>query len=106
MICSTQSVFFFCSVVVKGFTANASDFVEKIQNVTFYPGDTEPKSIIVDIIDDKLVEQTERFVVFLSSDSPATAVGNPAFVEIMDNDGMNNHCRVIIQLAIIRLCFE
>ena len=105
MIYSTPNAFFFCRVVVKPLTAEDDDFVEKIHNVTFFPGDTKPKSIPVDIIDDKLVEQKERFVVSLASYSPATSVGKPAFVDIIDNDGMvKYYSRVIVM--IIRLCFE
>ena len=72
---------------MRRFTASVDDFVEKTQNVTFYPGETGPMSIPIDIIDDKIVEETERFIVFLSSKSPATTVGKPAFVNIIDNDG-------------------
>ena len=86
-ICSSTNAFFVYRVAAKPSTAGVHDFVEKVHNVTFYPGETEPKSIPVDIIDDKTAEQTERFIVSLSSNSPATRVGQPAFVDIIDNDG-------------------
>ena len=55
--------------------------------MVFSPGDIGPKSIVIDIIDDKIIEPTEAFTVLLSPISPTVSVGNPAFVNIIDNDG-------------------
>ena len=61
--------------------------MEKTGEVVFSPGETGPKLIPIDIIDDKVVEPTEQFQVSLSSTSPAVTVGDPASVNITDNDG-------------------
>ena len=55
--------------------------------MTFNPGETEPKSIPIGIVDDKTAEPTEPFTVALMSDSPAASFGNPAFVDFLHNDG-------------------
>lgn len=67
-------------------TAGDDDFGPKTIDVTFGPGDTGPKSIPINIIDDDDVETTEEFTVSLSSSSPGVTVGEPATVLIKDND--------------------
>ena len=54
--------------------------------VTFEPGETGPKSIAINIIDDDVVESKEEFTVTMSSSSPRVTVGEPATVIIKDND--------------------
>ena len=60
-----------------------------------------PKSVIFDIIDDDEVEEEESFKVSLSSGDPV-GLEKPAFVKIVDNDGMcilyvNTYKRYLLQ---------
>ena len=81
-------------------TASGEDFVSKTVDVTFEPGETGPKQVEFEIVDDKLVENTESFIVsVVSSSVPAITSGEPATVNIRDNDG-NNVC-VNVLLVII-----
>ena len=70
-------------------TADDQDFVPKEFDVTFAPGETGPKSIEIDVLDDDSLENTEAFQVsFISSSVPAVKLGKPSSVNIMDNDGI------------------
>lgn len=69
-------------------TARSDDFKAKTVDVTFEPGEKGPKSVVFDIVDDPSVELTENFKVsFASSSSAAVKLGDPATVNILDNDG-------------------
>lgn len=71
-------------------TASGEDFVSKTVDVTFEPGETGPKQVEFEIVDDELVENTESFKVsVVSSSVPAITSGEPATVNIRDNDGNN-----------------
>lgn len=76
------------SLTTNSGSATDDDFVAKSVDVTFQPKETGPKYIDIDLIDDLLVEQTESFNVSLSlsSDKPIQ-LGDPATVNILDNDG-------------------
>lgn len=69
-------------------TATNEDFVPKTVNVTFEPGETGPKAIEFEIVDDKFVEKLESFQVsMVSSSVAAVSYGEPTTVNIRDNDG-------------------
>ena len=68
-------------------TAGSSDFDGEPQSITFQPGETGPKSIDIDLVDDQLLEDTESFTVFLTSPNPTVKTGKPATVRILDNEG-------------------
>jgi hypothetical protein len=55
--------------------------------ITFQPGETGPKSIDIDLVDDEILEDTERFTVFLRPTTPRVKAGRPASVQILDNEG-------------------
>lgn len=55
--------------------------------MTFAPGETGPKQVEIEIIDDPDVESTEGFKVRLESLVPAVKSGDDAVVNILDNDG-------------------
>ena len=74
-------------------TAGSDDFVPKTVDIVFQPGETGPKQVVFDVIDDKLNEPNEEFIVFMSSSSPGVTVGGPAVVVIQDNDG--KMCNVV-----------
>ena len=77
-------------VATEPLTAGHKDFVPKTVDFTFNPGETIPKRLVIDIIDDGLVEPTEEFKVkLISSSIPAVKLGEPASVNIhvRDNDG-------------------
>ena len=67
-------------------TAGNDDFSPKTVNVTFQPGETGPKAVPFNIIDDDAVEPNEEFTLTMSSSSPGVTVGEPATVVIKDND--------------------
>lgn len=92
---------FLCfSVSATPLTADAQDFVPKEFDVTFAPGETGPKSIEIDVLDDDSLENTEAFQVsFISSSVPAVKLGQPSSVNIVDNDG------IIYPLVLNCLCF-
>ena len=69
------------------FTAGSGDYSDKPIEITFQPGETGPKSIDIDIIDDNILEDTERFTAFLRPSTPGVKAGQPATVEILDNEG-------------------
>ncbi len=69
-------------------TATGQDFVPKEFDVTFAPGETGPKSVEIDVLDDDLLENTEAFrLSLISSSVPAVKLGKPSSVNIVDNDG-------------------
>ena len=68
-------------------TAVAGDFVSKNVDVTFAPGETGPKQVEIEIVDDTLVEPTEDFKVSMTSSYPAVKTGEASEVKILDNDG-------------------
>ena len=57
--------------------------------MTFQPGESGPKVVEFELIDDDDVEPTESFTVSLSSSSRAT-LGGPSTVNIQDDDGNNS----------------
>ncbi len=65
-------------------TADDKDFIPETKFVTFQPGETENKTVEIDLIDDDVTEPTEEFTVTLSS---STRVGTATTVRIEDNDG-------------------
>ncbi len=68
-------------------SASDKDFVSRTVDVTFQPGETGPKQVEFEIVDDPLVENTESFQVsMVSSSVAAVATGEPATVNIRDND--------------------
>lgn len=80
--------YIYCSIEARPFSASDQDFLPKEFNLTFAPGETGPKSIEIDIVDDALVEDSEYFEVsFISSSVPAVSTGETCSVYIEDNDG-------------------
>ena len=75
------------SVSTSPSTAGEKDFVPKTQDVTFGPGDSGPKSVKIDVIDDGNVEPTENFTVQLRTNSTGVKLGEPSKVNILANDG-------------------
>ncbi|XP_028401134.1 uncharacterized protein LOC114524110 isoform X2 [Dendronephthya gigantea] len=69
-------------------TADSSDFLAIVQNVTFQPGETQ-KTIAFDLVNDRRVEAEESFFVSLSSVSRAI-LGEPSSVNIIDDDVVLN----------------
>ena len=107
------------SVTTSPKTAGDDDFEPTTVDVTFQPGETGPKSIPINIVDDDVVEPTEEFTVTLSSSSPGVTVGEPATVFIKDNDrpgtlfAMSNnlcyttiHINEVISLVLVRALLE
>ena len=83
---------YFVSVSTSPGTASEDgNYKPKTQEVTFIPGDTGPKSVTVDVVDDDIVEPKEGFNVKLSSTSPGVTLGEPAKVNILDNDGKSHY---------------
>ena len=79
----------FSRLTASASTAGAEDFVSKEVELTFKPGELEPKVVDFTIIDDLLVERTESFnVTLISSSVSAVRLGEPAAVNILDNDGI------------------
>ena len=71
-------------------TAGKDDYVPQTVDITFEAGETGPKMMTIPIIDDHLVEPTEKFKVNLvSSSEPSVKLGEPTSVNILlkDNDG-------------------
>lgn len=62
------------------------DFDSAAKDVSFQPGETGPKSVVIGIVDDSVDEPMEKFSVGLSSNSRAI-LGGPSSVNIQDNDG-------------------
>ena len=65
------------------------DFILSRTEVTFREGSDSDNTInfFVDIRDDLLVEGTENFILTGSVAPPASFVGGPVTVSIIDNDG-------------------
>ncbi len=55
--------------------------------MTIQPGQSGPFSMEIDIADDTQIESTEAFQVALSDPSYNVQIGQPATVNILDNDG-------------------
>ena len=68
-------------------TAGEADFTRKSQSITIQPGQSGPIQVQIDIEDDTQIEPTEAFQVALSDPSYSVRIGNPATVNILDNDG-------------------
>ena len=83
--------YFYNSVTTSPKTAGDEDFKPTTMDVTFQPGETGPKSIPINTVDDDVVEPREEFTVTLSSSSPGVTVGEPASVFIKDNDKPGRH---------------
>ena len=67
-------------------SANSEDFDGAVKDVIFKPGESGPKFVDINLIDDRNVEPTEKFTVSLSSKSSAV-LGEPSDVNIEDDDG-------------------
>lgn len=67
-------------------TAGKNDFIAVNKSIIFQPGETGPKSIEIELIEDLLDEPTEEFTISLTSSSVVT-LGPAASVNIIDNDG-------------------
>ena len=81
-------IIIFCfSLATSPGSAEDEDFVGKKVDVKFEPGETGPKQVEIDIVDDDKVEKTESFEVSMTSSVPAVKLGDPAIVNILDNDG-------------------
>ena len=66
------------------------DYVPKRFNVTLLPGEAEPKTVEIDVIDDALIEKTEEFQVgVVASTISSVTWGDPISVNILDNDGIS-----------------
>ncbi len=81
----------YVSVTTSPKTAGDDDFQARTMDVTFQPGETGPKSIPINTVDDDVIEPREEFTVTLSSSSPGVTVGEPATVFIKDNDKAGRH---------------
>lgn len=67
-------------------TAGEEDFDVTVKYVTFQTGETGPKFVDIGLVDDTDDEPTEKFTLFLSSNS-RVILGGPSAVNIIDNDG-------------------
>lgn len=65
----------------------ADDFISKTTDVIFAAGESGPKQVVVEIIDDPLVETVESFKLSMTSSNPIVKIGDPSEVKIIDNDG-------------------
>ena len=74
-----------------GTAADGADFTTHTEQLTFSPGDADPKIVRVPLVDNNRVEGDEEFSVLLStSDSDVNIVNSPATVRIVDDDGTLN----------------
>ena len=73
-------------ITPKSGTASKIDYSSSVKEVTFQPGETGPKFVDIDLVDDSVDEPTEEFTVMLSSDS-RVILGRPSTVNIEDDDG-------------------
>ena len=80
------NIFYLFSLTTSPLTAGKGDYIKWTGNITFQPGETRPKSIEIEIIDDLIVENTEAFSVILAA-SKSIRLGQPVTVNIIDNDG-------------------
>ena len=81
-----------CFIVLFSFntqfgTAGEGDFTAVSRSITLQPGHSGPLFVEIDIADDTQVESTESFQVSLSDPSYSVQIGQPATVNILDNDG-------------------
>ena len=81
---SLHKVLFF-RVTPRRDTADEDDFDSTPKDVTFQPGETGPKYVNIDLVDDTDYEPTEKFTVSLSSNS-RVVLGGPSTVNIQDDD--------------------
>lgn len=77
----------FFSVTPNSGTATTDDFDGTVQEVTFQPGETGPKFVEIELVDDNDDEPTENFTVSLSSNFPVNLQRKPSTVKIQDDDG-------------------
>ncbi len=79
---------------VQGSATSGQDFTPVNGTLTFGAGEVE-RTIVVPIINDNLLEDSETFTVTLSSPSPGTSVGSPATatVTILDDDSQSSAIR-------------
>ena len=76
----------FFRITPKPDSAGEDDYNNAVKVVTFQPGETGPKFVDIDLVDDSVDEPTEKFTVILSSDS-RVILGRPSTVNIEDDDG-------------------
>src|ERR1043166_316396 len=69
-------------------TADASDFVAGVTNITWANGDSASKFLVIPLLDDGLVKSNRTILVSLTNPSVPGAIGltNSAQVTIIDND--------------------
>ena len=71
-----------------GGSASDADFKGKTVDVKFKAGETGPKTVEFEFVDDSIVESTESFTIsMVSSSLSAVKLGEPSTVNILDNDG-------------------
>ena len=85
-------IYAICSFgTIPGTAAAGADFTTHTEQLTFSPGDADPKIVRVPLVDNNRVEGDEEFSVLLStSDSDVNIVNSPATVRIVDDDGTLN----------------
>ena len=85
-----QNIILFCLVSTSYFSIAPDDYnpVSDVQ-LTFSPGQTT-QTFNVNILDDNVLEYTERlFVAAMTDDSSVTVAPDQANITILDNDGTN-----------------
>lgn len=81
-----------CAFVFFHFRTDTMDYVPFSFERTFVPSMTnETICVNVTIVDDDVLEDTESFLVTVTSSDSAYLAGRPATVFIMDNDGNTDH---------------
>lgn len=68
-------------------TAGVGDYVGEPKEIIFQPGETGPKLVDIDLVDDNILEDEEYFTAYLTSPASGVKVGAPASVRILDNEG-------------------
>jgi hypothetical protein len=84
-------------------TAGEADFTGISRSITFQPGQSGPISVEIDIEDDTLIEPTEAFQVALKDPSYPIQIGQPATVNILDNDGNKMLLHTVVFSSYINL---
>ena len=84
--CNLLRQYSVCGCVCVSYAAR-SDFASLPRNATFASGSTLAW-VYVQIYDDTVMENTERFNAILSTSEPNVALGGNIIVNILDNDGM------------------
>ena len=84
--CRLNTLIYRFSVATIPSTAGENDFFEVNESITFQTGEIGPKLFPIELVDDLEVEPTETFIVSLTSSAPVK-LGQPATVNILDNDG-------------------